>query len=313
MLRLTIEKEVIQIRFQPVTLQDKALFDSYLKNRKYESSFCTFTNFYMWRKSYHIEWTVEEELLCVKASYDNQTYFLPPFPLKKDTSDETFVTVIHRIEQYLAEQGQSFLIKGSWPEMNEKLERLFPGRFTMTGDRDNYDYVYLTKDLIGLKGRKYSQKKNHLNYFKRTFSQYEYVPLSTGNLEQCRETALAWYEEKDLEQDESLLDEREAVLDVLDNFSKLGLFGGAILIDGRMEAFSIGELLNHEMFVVHFEKGNPNIRGIYQVINQEFCKHAFPDITYVNREEDMGIEGLRQAKEGYHPVKFAEKYDITLK
>lgn len=299
---------MVCILFQPVLLEDKSVIDEFLHNKRYESSICTFTNFYMWRKPYHIEWTIVEGCLCIKASHHNHTYMLVPFA----KGDGSIATAITAMLDYFTQLGQPFSLKGVSLESQAELEALRPGYFRFVADRDNYDYVYLAEDLLWLKGRKFSSKKNHLNYFKRTYSQYQYLPLTAELLPSCLETALEWYDMRGLDEDSEIELEKDAVVDILHHYDVLGLSGGAILIDGKMEAFSIGEQLNEDTALIHVEKGNPNIRGIYQVINQEFCRERWSDMKYINREEDMGLDGLRQAKESYHPVKLVEKYDAFL-
>ncbi|WP_215829086.1 DUF2156 domain-containing protein [Pelorhabdus rhamnosifermentans] len=299
---------MVFILFQPVLLEDKEVIDEFLHSNPSESSNCNFTNFYMWRKPYHIEWTVVDDCLCVKASHHGQTYLLPPVANKGGNIDKALVAIL----RYFEEMGEQFMLKGVTVESKAVLEALRPGNFQFVSDRDNFDYVYLAEDLIGLKGRKYSSKKNHLNYFKRTYSQYQYLSITNDLLPSCLETALEWYDLRGLDEESEIELEKAAVIDLLNHYEVLGLSGGAILIDGKMEAFTIGEQLTSNMALVHIEKGNPNIRGVYQAINQEFCRDRWSDMKYINREEDMGMEGLRQAKESYHPVKLVEKYDAFM-
>lgn len=284
------------------------MIDEFFYDKRYESSICAFTNFYMWREPYHIEWAIVDGCLCIKASHHDHTYMLVPF-VKGNGGIETALAAML---DHFAELGQQFMLKGVSVESKAELEALRPGYFSFVADRDNYDYVYLAEDLMLLKGRKYSSKKNHLNYFKRTYSQYQYLPLTTELLPRCLETALEWYDMRGLDEDTEIELEKAAVIDILSHYDVLGLSGGAILIDGKMEAFSIGEQLNEDTALIHVEKGNPNIRGVYQVINQEFCRNRWSNMKYINREEDMGMEGLRRAKESYHPVKLVEKYDVFI-
>ena len=188
------------------------------------------------------------------------------------------------------------------------MEELCPGRYEFTPDRDNYEYIYKSEDLINLSGKKFRQKKNHLNQFRMQYSNYEYMPITEDIIPLCRETAASWVE---THHEEGIEDELVAINLLFDNWETLGLKGGAIKLFGRVEAFSIGELLNDKMALIHIEKANPDIRGLYQAINNEFIRHEFSDVEFINREEDMGLPGLRQAKESYNPDHFAEKYDAV--
>ncbi len=301
---------MVYILFQPVSLEDKNVFNEFIHAHSYESSSYTFTNFYMWRIPYHIEWTTAADCLCIKAAHHDQIYMLPPLPAAGSSGN--MEAALTAMESYFEEIGQKFILKGASAESIAALEALRPGYFRFVADRDNFDYVYLAQDLMWLKGRKYSSKKNHLNYFKRTYSQYEYRPLTAELLPSCLATALEWYDLRGLDEASEIELEKAAVIDILNHYDILGLSGGAILIDGKMEAFTIGEQITSEMALIHVEKGNPNIRGVYQAINQEFCRDRWSDMKFINREEDMGIEGLRQAKESYHPIKMVEKYDVMI-
>ena len=160
--------------------------------------------------------------------------------------------------------------------------------------------------MITLSGKKLRQKKNHLNQFRMQYSNYEYMPIDENTIPLCREAAAQWVE---THHEEGIEDELTAINLLLDHWDALGLVGGCIKLFGRVEAFTIGEMLNEHMALIHIEKANPTIRGLYQAINNEFIRHEFADTQFINREEDMGLPGLRMAKESYNPDHFAEKYD----
>ncbi|MDU4961192.1 MAG: phosphatidylglycerol lysyltransferase domain-containing protein [Sporomusaceae bacterium] len=297
------------IPFQPITLADKPLFDSFFRAKRYEQSSCTFTNLYMWRCCYNIVWAVVDDCLCLQVTYGGATYSLPPF----GPDQERFRSALAKLEQHYQESGLPFVMKSATTDMVEWCEAAKPGYFVFESDRDNYDYVYSTRDLIELQGRKFHIKKNHLNRFRKMYSQYEYKPIDTALTEACIEYELEWYGKREGEPDPSLLCERDAIIDVMRHWDTLGVSGGVILINGRIEAFTFGEMLNDDTAVIHVEKGNADIRGIYQAINQEFCEKTWSQVPFVNREEDMGIAGIRRAKESYMPVRMIEKYNITVK
>ena len=178
-----------------------------------------------------------------------------------------------------------------------------------TDDRPNYDYIYRTQDLIDLKGRDYHGKKNHLNYFHKTF-EYEYVTLISDMADEAMKFIADFNKRKEIPANEMelLKMEEEAMSDVFVNLEKVGYKAGAILIDGNIEAIAIGGRLGSKMITEHVEKANVNFRGLYQAINNEFCKHVASWAKCINREEDMGIPNLRKAKLSYRPVKLLEKY-----
>jgi hypothetical protein len=177
--------------------------------------------------------------------------------------------------------------------------------------RDHFDYVYPTADLTRLAGRHYQAKRNHLNSFQRSH-RHAYEPLTPARLAACLELAQKWCEIKRCEDDLNLWQEWEAVKETLTYFQELGLTGGAIYVNGRLESFTVGEKLNADTAVIHLEKANPEIRGLYAAINQAFLENAWQDTAWVNREQDLGEPGLRQAKLSYHPHHLEEKFTLRL-
>jgi hypothetical protein len=184
--------------------------------------------------------------------------------------------------------------------------------FTCTPDPNNSDYVYQSQDLINLSGRKYHRKKNHLNQFIKSY-QCEYRELDAGLVECFINMQEKWCMMRECMENPNLLSEDYAVRRALTNFKELDYRGGAVLVNGRMEAFSLGELLNPNTAVIHIEKANPDIPGLYAAINQMFASSAWSETGFINREQDLGIDGLRKAKESYYPHHMINKYTIMRK
>lgn len=297
------------ISFRPLVLADKPIIDSFFQAKRYEQSSCTFTTLYMWQRCYQIVWDVIDDCLCLQVTYGGSTYLLPPFAPDK----ERFSSALDKLEQHYNTLGLPFFMKSATPDLVEWFEAVRPGYFEFKADRDNFDYVYETRALIELQGRKYHIKKNHMNNFKKTYSQYEYRPIDSTLTEACIEFAVEWCRQRDSDPDPSLICERDAIIEVMQNWEYLNVTGGVIMIGGKVEAFAFGEMINEDTAVIHVEKGDPGIRGIYQAINQEFCQHAWNEVPFVNREEDMGIPGIRKAKESYYPIKMIEKYDVLVR
>jgi hypothetical protein len=263
----------------------------------------------MWRKIYAIEWTVEDDVLWVKASWEGNTFMLPPFAPSMAPVGRT----IDKVIAYFALNGWPFEIRGMENDIKSWFEELKPGYFNYENDRDNYDYIYNSQDLIELAGRKYHSKKNHVNSFRKHYADYQYLPLTTEWTDKCIVNIIEWCRKRGCTKGDSLDCEKNAIIEALTHFTTLGFQGGLITLDDKVEAFTFGEAINNDTAVIHVEKGNPDIKGIYAVINQEFCRENWQQFTYINREEDMGIEGLRKAKESYQPVKMIEKLNVTVK
>ena len=185
-------------------------------------------------------------------------------------------------------------------------------KYTVEENREHFDYVYDVKTLIELKGRKFHDKKNKVNKFRNEYT-YEYLSLTPGLVSECIEFEDYWCEVKECEKYYGLKRERCAILAMLENFKELNLTGGVIKTDGKVTALTIGEKLMPDTMVIHIEKANIEIPGLYQVINQEFLIHEADDCLFVNREQDLNIDGLRRSKMSYHPVKFIKKYSVTQK
>jgi hypothetical protein len=196
------------------------------------------------------------------------------------------------------------------------LEKAMPGQLSFEADRPNFDYVYDTEELKELKGKKFHGKRNHLNYFLANYS-YDYAALTEENADEVMDFIRAFNARKDLPPEShewELLDmEMQAMEDVVRNLRQVGYLTGVIRIDGRIEALSIGGFLGKKAVTVHVEKANIEYRGLYQAINNEFVKHVPEHIMRINREEYMGIPGLRKAKLSYNPVKMIEKYIVRIK
>ena len=185
-------------------------------------------------------------------------------------------------------------------------------RYEVELDIDNSDYVYSARDLIRLSGRKYHRKKNHLNRFLREY-RFEYRNLDMELVECFLDMQEKWCQMKECVEKPELLSEDFAIHRALTYFEELDFKGGAIQIDSRIEAFSLGEPLNDSTAVIHIEKANPEIPGLYTAINQFFCSNACSGMEYINREQDLGLEGLRKAKESYYPHHMVKKYTISPK
>ena len=178
--------------------------------------------------------------------------------------------------------------------------------------RDEWDYVYRTEDLIGLEGPKYHTHRKEL---KKATSQLELVfePMTRAHQQACLELEETWCDLKHCTFDKFSHAEDLALREAIVNLDALGFFGGVVLANGKVQALTVGERLNRNTAVVHFEKANPSIRGLYQFVNQQFCERSLKDFEFVNREQDVGEPGLRRAKEGYHQHHFVEKHIMMLR
>jgi len=195
-----------------------------------------------------------------------------------------------------------FRVKGVTKEMWEMIESEMPSQFQYIHDRNNDEYIYLSEKLTHLTGKKLQSKRNHINRFKKEYPDWSYFPIVTENdIAECLTMLDEWEIRNPDKNTQSLNYEYMAIKKMLDSFDYLDLKGGAIRVNGKIVAFTIGEPLAEDTFVVHVEKAFSDINGAYTMINQQFIECEASKFKYINREEDMGIESLRKAKESYLP------------
>ena len=300
-----------KINLQKLTCKDKATFDKFFGSRYCENAEYTFTNLFMWREMLNLQWAVDDEVLYIFST--NDKYFSAWQPIgSQDKMQDAITKILRTAEENRGDKKFMFVVVEKI--FADELEKYPHAKFNITSDRDNFDYVYLAQDLINLSGRKFHGKKNHLNAFKKEYPDAKYLPITEEIIPKCREELNVWSEtHKRANPDDPFIGyEQAAIHEIFDHFDKFKLKGGAILLNDKVAAFTFGEKLNSDTAVIHVEKADSNIRGIYAAINQNFVEYEWSDMIYINREEDMGIEGLRKAKESYRPIKMIEKFNACL-
>lgn len=208
--------------------------------------------------------------------------------------------------------GRDFEIFGISPDSAEIISKAFSGVLDISLERDTFDYIYLSEDLINLSGKKYQPKRNHISYFMKN-NDWSYEKISKDNMDECYEMSKLWLEGSLEEYREELEGELKIIRRVFDNYDELGYVGGLLRKDGRVIAYTMGEPASKDVFCVHIEKAFSDIRGAYPMINQQFVKNELSGYKYINREDDTGAENLRKAKLSYYPAIIAEKYEAKLK
>ena len=227
---------------------------------------------------------------------------------------ENVKKALDTLYQYSQERGVSFRLYNVTPDHFEQIEAWYPGRFQIEYNEDLADYVYESEKLCTLAGKKLHGKRNHINKFKSLYEgRWSYETMSGDNVEECFQMALKWRNLNGCDDDPEKNSEMCVTLNSLRLFRELELTGGILRVDGQIVAFTIGEPVCSDTFVVHIEKAFPDVQGAYTMINQQFVEHECMDYRYVNREEDTGDEGLRKAKRSYRPVFMVEKGVVTEK
>lgn len=295
------------IPFKDITLADKDIITSFTLNSRRRNCDLSFSNLCSWRFLYNTQFAVVDDFLVFKFWADDQLAYMMPV----GNGDQK--SILYKLIEDAGKEGQPFCMLGVCSDMRKELETVLPDRFTFTEDRDYADYIYLRSDLSTLKGKKFQPKRNHINRFRNTYSDYEYIPITPDLIEECLKLETEWCKANDCDQHEGTGNERRALVYALHNFEAIGLTGGILRVNGQIVAFTFGMPINHETFGVHVEKADTRIDGAYAMINYEFANHIPEQYVYINREEDLGIEGLRKAKLSYQPVTILEKHMACLK
>ena len=292
----------MMIPFQKLTIEDKPRLEPILMASNKRSCEYSFGNLYLWgRKSV----AIQDGFLLVESKFDRKNVYL--FPVGQGDIKKALDALIHDAGM----RRLSCCIAALTEEDCRLVEQLYPGKFSIYCDRDSYDYVYDIGELAELKGRRFQKKRNHLNRFRKDHETAAICPLDETNLETAREVARRWYENRcaaDPDGDYHL--EQRALRRAFDGYKDLDMEGVALVEDGRILAFAMGSRLNSDTFDIHFEKALEADDGTYAAINQGFAaylREKHPELKWLNREDDMGIEGLRKAKLSYCPTILAEK------
>ncbi|WP_108821471.1 DUF2156 domain-containing protein [Dysgonomonas sp. Marseille-P4361] len=285
------------INFKQITLSDKKEIDAALAGNTYRACDFSFANLYTWNARFKTMYAIEHRTIFLRfQDIDGQLYYMMPIgkmPLKN---------AFDLIMQDAVENKTPFQMKCITTSMWEYIQAEMPGKFRYLPDKNNYEYIYTSEKLIKLSGKKLQSKRNHINRFKADNPDWVYFPLtSRADLDECSRMLDEWEEVSISKVDFSKRYDYIATKMMLEQFEELQLQGGAIRVNGQIVAFTIGEPLTEDTFVVHVEKAFGEINGAYTIINQQFIEHTASEFTYINREEDMGIENLRKAKMSYYP------------
>lgn len=280
---------------RPLEMADRQLLEEIFHRLQPEISEFCFANLYLFRTAHCYALTrFGESLVIFGQGYNGEPYFLPPLEGDRGETARQLLAAGNSLygadEQFVA-------------------EHLTPAGISAAEDRDSFDYLYLREELATLPGKRFHKKKNRINYFasRHRFSVERFEP---GHLAGAQQLLCRWHCVQGADEGSSLALEAEAAGEALTLAPELGLSGVVVLVDERIAAFALGERLNRETAVCHFEKADPFIEGLAQLVNREFSDRLFPDCTYVNREQDLGDPGLRNAKKSYHPFRLVKKFRV---
>ncbi len=273
------------------------------------ASDASFANIYLLRNKYSTKISRYKDFIIRKYSGKGARCGYT-FPLGKGD----VAKALAEIEKDAKECGERLQFAFVTEEQKEVLENAMPARFCYSSDSGDSDYIYLRSELASLSGKAFHKKKNHFSKFVRTYPDYKYYEIGACNIYDAQKVADAWYYEHLQDEDASQLAEYKAIKEALENFEELGLIGGIIYVNDSPCAMTIASKINENTVDVHFEKavGEYALNGGYAAINKLFSE-KLDGVTWLNREEDIGIEGLRKAKLSYRPKIMLKKYSAVEK
>ena len=287
------------IPFERLTLDKKPEYDALLRHAAHRGCAFSFANLYLWGRQCAAK--VDDTLLLF-SHFQGKTMY--PYPAGPEVTRETIDLLIADAR----ERGIPLRLAGLNTHDVEDLERWYPGRFRFHCGREGHEYVYAIDDLADLKGKRYQPKRNHVNRFLAEYPDAVIRPLSDETLPDARALADRWYQRRTAEEDAAM--EHAALSRAFAHWQELGLEGLVMYVGDQVVAMTMGSFLDDETVDVHFEKADTDYPGAYAVINRAFARHIrdkYPAVKFLNREDDMGLEGLRKAKLSYHPHHMVEK------
>ena len=297
--------------FREITLEDKPMVEHCGSHYNYHLCERCFVDLFMWRSHYNTQICFKDGFMLVKMSPldgGHDCYLAP-------VGQGDLGAALDALEQDAAERGLPFVIVSVAEPMIERIEAVRPGKFTFSHDsEDGDDYIYLAEKLRTLSGKKLQSKRNLVNRFKAAYEgRWSYEDMTRENIKDAFAFHIHWCNLNGCARERDFEGETCAIVQALHNFDYLNLRGGLLRLDGEVIAFTFGCKATPDMFVVQIEKADHTIQGAYQMINQQFVQRNCNDVEYVNREEDLGLEGLRKAKKSYYPVMRGVKYVATPK
>ena len=310
------------LQFHDITLEDRAWMQPLLEASGMLGNDYAFPNIYNWRFAFNTQAAHLDGFLVLRFG-ENGQFFLYP------AGSGDVRPVIEAMLANAAENGLRFIMRSVETSAVERLAQLYPGRFVFTEDRDSFDYVYSREKLASLSGKKLHHKRTAIHHFLDECPDWSYEPITEENLPECLKMNDEWCrlnhcfsggDERhavDLQNASAALDndlglEHCAVRNALLNFFALDMLGGMLRVNGRVVAITAGERHNGNSVLVNVEKAFLEPDGCYAMINNQFAKNLPDDVLYINREDDVGDEGLRQSKLSYKPDLLVEKYTVTL-
>ncbi len=290
------------MEFIPITAAERDAINALQGGYRITNNECTFLAMYIWREVYHYEYAAYNGCLLVRSKYKDS-----PYAYRYPIGDGDRAAALDALRAHWATSRETPRLLGVTDEMLAELRTLCPN-VQATPLRDYFDYVYDVAELSELAGKKYHAKRNHIAALER--GGYEYSQIAPSDVDDCIAAYETWLRAHKLGDTHELQSEYRAIVDMLHNLDAWHIMSGMLRQNGRVIAFTMGEHLNDDTVVLHVEKADASVKGAYPCINRDFLRNACSAYTYVNREDDSGVEGLRKAKLSYNVHHFVEKYKV---
>lgn len=298
------------ISYRSLKLEDKLWIDKIVQKSGIIASEYPFVNNFLWNDFLLLDLAARQDFFTV-FSRKKKAYLFPVIKNIEDNYNNKLIEAINLLKKDAILKNRQFKLYGLTYEMKQILENLFPTQFEYINTRDSADYIYKIDDLVNLKGKKYHSKRNFINNFKMNYCDWEYKLLEKSMFAECLDLNVNWYKNKD-NNDVILNYEVEMLENVFKYFDKLNLFGGVLRVNKKIIGFSIGYKINDITVDNIIEKALHDYKGSYNILCQQFLSNIPPNFIYVNREEDLGLENLKQTKLSLHPCQILDKYEAFL-
>lgn len=298
-----MNSDPVEITFRPITIADKSLIQQYLRSGRTTCDWA-FATLFCWQHAFGYQWAEVKGWLVIRCRINGERRV--GFMVMPRDASQPYVEIVPILSREAERQRQPLLLVSLEENERRRLLQECPDCFVLDSNRDFQDYVYDREELATLRGRKFAPKRNHVNKFTRLY-QYTYEPLQRKDFAECLRLENVWRDQHNSQTD-GLTAEQQAIRLALDNYEALNLTGGVLRVEGDIVAFTYGSPLGPSLFCTHIEKADVSYDGAYPMINYLFARHLPEQYTHINREEDMGLPGLRKSKLSYMPVCLSPKY-----
>lgn len=300
-------KTHIMLNPRPLTEDNAIEIKEFLKYSDKYMSLAKFPTLYLWHEYSELSYDIKDDFLFLfECNFDNSTFM--PY------GNGDLEKAMFNLEEYCKKVSKQGMLYCMGEEDKKNLLQIFPDRYQVEEQEQFNEYVYLRENLAELTGKKYAKKRNHISKFMRKYGDvYEYCSINNSDRDELKKLMDKWCIMRDCGPEDTSKFEQTAILKFLANDAGLQYKGGAIRVNGNIEAFALGGKISDDMAVVYFEKADTKFDGIYPMLNKQYVINEWPNVKYINRQEDMGMEGLRKSKMSYYPEFMVKNYSLKLK